>query len=96
MLCTRIIYVYFWYDVRNVHSEHMYSHRYVLYESSANKSFKFLAGHNIQPVGGTKTKGHGITNTRECLKDVDKHMIKLLTLEVLGDKPGRIQYSTSS
>ena len=40
MLCTRIIYVYFWYDVRNVHSEYMYSHEYVSYISSVNKSLQ--------------------------------------------------------
>jgi hypothetical protein len=51
---------------------------------------KFLAGSTIQPVGGTK--GDGKTNTQEFLKDVDTHMIKLLTVEVLGDKPEIITF----
>ena len=52
---------------------------------------KFLAGNNIQPVGGTK--GDGITtNTKEFLKDVDTNLITLLTVEVLGDKPEIITF----
>ena len=34
---------------------------------------KFLAGNNIQPVGGTD--GDGIKDTQEFLKDVDTHVI---------------------
>ena len=52
---------------------------------------KFSAGSTIQPVGGTK--GDGITNTQEFLKDVNTHMIKLLTVEVLGDKPEIITFN---
>ena len=37
LLYKENIYV-FWYVVRNLHSERMYSHRYVLYGSSVNKS----------------------------------------------------------
>ena len=51
---------------------------------------KFLAGNNIQPVGGTD--GDGVTNTQEFFKDVDTHIIKLLTVEVLGDKPEIIMF----
>ena len=43
-----------------------------------------------QPVGGTK--GDGITNTQEFLKDVGTHMIKLLTVEGLKDKPETITF----
>ena len=49
---------------------------------------KFLAGNNIQPVGGTD--GDGVT--QEFLKDVDTHVIKLLTVEELGDKPEIITF----
>ena len=37
----------------------------------------FLAGYNIHPVRGTEDDG--ITNTHEFLRDVDTHMIKLLS-----------------
>ena len=51
---------------------------------------KFLAGNYIQLVGGTDRDS--ITNTQEFLKDVDTHVIKLLTVEVLGDKPEIIMF----
>ena len=48
----------------------------------------FLAGNNIQLVGGTD--GDDVTNTQEFLKDVDTHVIK--TVEVPGDKPEIITF----
>ena len=51
---------------------------------------KLLAGQNILPVGGTG--GDGITNTCDFLKDVDAHIIKLLTIKVTGDNPEQITF----
>ena len=51
---------------------------------------KLLAGQNIHPVGGTE--GDSITDTCEFLKDLDTHMIKLLTVKVAGDNPEQITF----
>ena len=50
---------------------------------------KLLAGQNIHPGG---TEGDVITDTCDFLKDVDTHMIKLLTVEVTGDNPEQITF----
>ena len=56
-------------------------------ETSVERS---LAGQNIHPGGGTG--GDDITNTHEFLKDVDAHIIKLLTVKVKGDNPEQITF----
>ena len=52
---------------------------------------KLLAGQNIHPVGGTG--GDGITKTHDFLKDLDVHMIKLLTIKIEGDNPEQITFN---
>ena len=52
---------------------------------------KLLAGQNIHPVGGTG--GDGISKTHDFLKDIDIHVIKLLTVKIEGDSPEQITFN---
>ena len=52
---------------------------------------RLLAGQNIHPVGGTG--GYSISKTRDFLKDVDIHMIKLLTVKIEGDNSEQITFN---
>ena len=52
---------------------------------------KLLAGQNIYPVGGTG--GDGIANTHDFIKDIDVHVIKLLTVKIEGDIPEQITFN---
>ena len=52
---------------------------------------KLLSGQNINPEG--ETGGDGISKTHDFLKDVDIHMIKLLTVKIEGDNPEQITFN---